>query len=230
MNNLTSSSTLIVLDTETAGSLQSPLIYDFGFVVVKDNKIVDRFNYINKSIYNKVKSGKVSAYYASKIESFYSKAIQENPSIVKNWNYIMKVFNNVIHREMAMGNNVILSAYNIGFDMKAIDATARYTRNGKNLDVIPQIIDIMQIAISTIGQSKKYRKSAPLTDKGNIQSGAEAMYSYITKNPNYIESHTALDDCLIELDILRHCMRYYRKDFNSYIDNVKNLSRTMWLK
>lgn len=44
------------------------------------------------------------------------------------------------------------------------------------------------------------------TEKGNIQTGAESVYRFLTKNKDFIEAHTALDDTLIEVEIFNACM------------------------
>ena len=63
------------------------------------------------------------------------------------------------------------------------------------------------LAASTICQLQKYFnycvKNNLLTSRGNIPTTAEAIYGFITDNPSFNEAHTALDDALIELEILK---------------------------
>ena len=42
-------------------------------------------------------------------------------------------------------------------------------------------------------------------------TSAEAVYAYITKNPDYTEEHTALSDALIEMAIFVKCYSMHKK-------------------
>ena len=42
-----------------------------------------------------------------------------------------------------------------------------------------------------------------ITEKGNISCSAEAVYSYLFKDKDFVEDHTALSDCEIEAKILQ---------------------------
>ena len=42
-------------------------------------------------------------------------------------------------------------------------------------------------------------------------TSAEAVYAYITKNPDYVEEHTALSDALIEMAIFVKCYSMHKK-------------------
>ena len=40
---------------------------------------------------------------------------------------------------------------------------------------------------------------------------AEVIYRYITKNVEFAEEHTGLEDVLIEAEIFKYCMRQHKK-------------------
>lgn len=40
---------------------------------------------------------------------------------------------------------------------------------------------------------------------------AEILYKYITNTPDFIESHTGLEDVMIEYKIFVHCCRQHKK-------------------
>jgi hypothetical protein len=46
-----------------------------------------------------------------------------------------------------------------------------------------------------------------ITPAGNVKTSAEVSYSYLHNLPNFIESHTALDDCYIEADIAKTLLK-----------------------
>ena len=43
------------------------------------------------------------------------------------------------------------------------------------------------------------------------QMKAEVIYRYITGNNTFIESHTGLEDCMIEKEIFAKCCRQHKK-------------------
>ena len=51
------------------------------------------------------------------------------------------------------------------------------------------------------GTSKKF-----ITDADGYKTTAESFYSFLTNNADYNEEHTALEDSLIELEILKACI------------------------
>lgn len=54
-------------------------------------------------------------------------------------------------------------------------------------------------------QRKKFYKF--FTEKGNLKMTAEAIYCYLSNNPNFEESHTALNDCIIEYEIYKYIQK-----------------------
>jgi hypothetical protein len=81
------------------------------------------------------------------------------------------------------------------------------------------IIDIMDLAVNRILNSDKYRHFA--LNNGLITEGiqsfsatAENCYRYIHRNTDFIESHTALDDALIESEILVKILRKGKPEYS----------------
>jgi hypothetical protein len=50
-----------------------------------------------------------------------------------------------------------------------------------------------------------------LTKNGRLSASAENLYRFIIKDPNFIESHTGLEDVQIERQILWYCLRQKKK-------------------
>ena len=54
----------------------------------------------------------------------------------------------------------------------------------------------------TLCKQKTFLMDCEYTAKGNIKTNAEKVFQYITQNFDFIENHTALDDSIIESQIL----------------------------
>jgi len=46
---------------------------------------------------------------------------------------------------------------------------------------------------------------------GNVKTGAEFAYRFCIGDHGFIEDHTALSDCVIEVEILRQCFKTKKK-------------------
>ena len=78
-----------------------------------------------------------------------------------------------------------------------------------------EFIDIYLMALQTICHQKGYakfcRENGFKSRKGTTcATSAEAVYAFITNNPDYIEEHTALADALIEMAIFVRCLRTHK--------------------
>lgn len=73
------------------------------------------------------------------------------------------------------------------------------------------IIDIWDFACSSIFQRPTYKNMALdngwYSPAGNYKTNAECAYRYITQNTDFIESHTAMDDVVIEGEILAYLFK-----------------------
>lgn len=74
------------------------------------------------------------------------------------------------------------------------------------------IIDLWEVACDRIINNQRYKDFCLdndfLTATGlNFKTSAETTYRYMKKDKNFIESHTALDDALIETEILARALR-----------------------
>lgn len=193
----------LILDTETCGSIAQPLIYDIAWVICdRKGHIVGKRNFLVEEILTDWKRMK-SAYYAEKLVTFYAGA-----SITRlPFSSIL----DVLAQDLAYVD--CISAYNLGFDLRAIKCTAKETdQNIDNLFADRNMLDLWLFACSTILQQKSFKKCAAgkpgsKTAKGNWASNAQVAYRYITNNWSFVEQHTALDDCLIEAQILAACFR-----------------------
>lgn len=112
------------------------------------------------------------------------------------------------------GRQIELCAYNLSFDMRVCKSS------GVRIDKFPldRRLCLWGLALGTICQSRKFKQWAldngninPPTKLGNmcLQTSAEAVYSYLTKDPKFIEDHTGFEDAHdVERIILMEIVKY----------------------
>lgn len=200
----------LVLDTECVG-LTNKSVYDIAWRIVdKHNKIYAERSYAVTEV---ITNGTImyDAYYAKKIFSHYIPSLYNHTITMLPWNDIRMIMLDDIKTHDVN----VFSAYNLGFDVSAIRYTNSMFNHGKYLTTKLQLLDLWHLACSSILSQKQYLKlaidSGWVSDKGNIQTSAEKAYAYITGNVNYIESHTALEDVIIETEILHRSLRQKKK-------------------
>lgn len=201
---------IAIVDTETLG-VDKPLVYDFAVTIAdKKGNVYAQKNWIVKEVFEQ-KDRMQSAYYACKLPK-YDVMIAEGTAIVTPWKQVKEEFNAMLEEFDVK----VLSAYNLGFDKRAITYTNKSLgEQGKFLNRVVELWDIWGIASQTIMQHKTFHKIALkenwYTEKGNVLSNAEVAYRYITNELDFIESHTALHDTEIEKDILVRCLQQNKK-------------------
>ena len=68
---------------------------------------------------------------------------------------------------------------------------------------------------------KKWCENHNYMTNGRPRATAEILYRYMTGNNNFIESHTGLEDVLIEKEIFAWCIRQHKKMTKSpYKDKI----------
>ena len=212
----------IVLDTETCPmdkdfegvSPYNMLTYNMGWAVTDKRGITYRTrSYINKDVFFKEKELMNSAYYANKIPQ-YMEQIEKGEIIVASWYEIMKA----LKEDIAEFEVEQIYAHNMRFDYGTTVTTQRWLTKSKYRYVFPkgiEICDTLKMANDVIGKMPTYRKFCEengfLTKTGRLSMTAENLYRFITNDPTFIESHTALEDVLIEKEILAYCYKQHKK-------------------
>lgn len=205
----------IILDTETANTLEEPLFYEIGWMVVdsKGNPYKEK-EYINGDIFYGRYELMNTCYYHEKLPEYINR-IRANEIEVKNTYEIWREFMNDCHEY----NVKFVCAHNMQFDYKATNNTKREITNGKYKYFIPhgvELWDTMRMSEGTICKQKSYirfcNENGYVYGKNkNVRKTAEIIYRYISGNNDFIESHTALDDVRIERVIFQKCMRQHKK-------------------
>lgn len=213
MTNTAMEDTAILIDTETTGAMNFPLIYDFGAIIfnTKTFEVLEKINYFIEDMFLEQQVVMQSAYYKNKFPQYYKKiALRQVP--MKPFAYVRAVVLNAMKKY----NVKTVMAYNCDFDKKATNSTREFLTNKKEKYFFPYGTEyecIWNMACQTIGSSTDFVKWALANNKtkvksGNIETSAEVMYQFLTGNTGFIEEHTALSDCEIELEIYKACMRF----------------------
>lgn len=196
--------TIIVLDTETI-SITKPYIYDLGFIVARLNNETNRYEIIEKSqqiieqIYDNLALF-TTAYYESKRLTYTNLMKGKRAKKIK-YGFALRHLQNTIEKYDVR----VLTAYNAPFDKKALKFTSNFFKYENDFQSF-QWLDIHAIANNFIHLHESYIEYAGKNEwfnpSGYLQTNAEKTYAFLEKNPNYKESHTSLEDCIIELEIL----------------------------
>ena len=204
----------IVLDTETANSVEQPLPYDIGWAVVdRDGNIYETHSYVVADIYIGCRNLMKTAYYADKIPQ-YEKDLKSGKRELKGfWTIRKKFFENIKEYNIKK-----IGAYNMLFDKRALNNDIRYISKSWARYFFPYNVEyfcIWNIACQLLMTRPSYIKFAEKNDfvseKGNLLTNAECCYKYITKQLDFEETHMGLEDVMIETAILAYCYRQHKK-------------------
>lgn len=207
----------IVVDTETTPIEKATdvnafnmLVYDIGWLVVdRKGKIYERKSFIVQEIFFDTEKMS-SAYYAKKLPLYYND--------LKNCLRVVTTFENAINELITDFENYnckAFLAYNASFDVGALQTTSEYLKKNYNFYNLYPFWDLLKMARFVISKRPTYKKFCEsnnyITKKNRVQVKAETVYRYITKNVDFIESHTALEDAIIESEIFAFLNRQHKK-------------------
>ena len=201
---------ILTLDTETADL--SGNVYDVGYIIHdRAGNELARFNALVEEIFTQPKI-MMGAFYAKKLFSHYAPMLDRGEIKMQSWQYII----DRLRSDIVEYNVSTIAAYNIGFDMRAMNNTHRsLTDESKVLESPCKILDIWQFACEVKLNNRNYKRVAEslgwVSPKGNIKTGAEFAYRFCSGDHGFIEDHTALSDCQIEVEILRQCFATKKK-------------------
>ena len=214
---------ILVLDTETANTItdeqgrldmSNVLVYDCGWQVVDTHGTVyESASYVNRDIFVYERDLMQNAYYSSKIP-LYVQEIQTGTRKMVNFFELRQALLETLKK----WNIKEVAAHNARFDCIALNNTQRWVTKSKFRWFFPygiEIWDTMKAAESVILKMPTYQKFCAkygyLTKQGRPRKTAEILYRFISKNPDFQESHTALEDVQIEAQILAYCYKQHKK-------------------
>lgn len=215
---------IIVLDTETCNGistkvgldLSDSLVYDLGFAVVdKKGKVYEFYSFVISEIFFGMKDTMSSAYYANKIPQYIEDINNNKRKVVS----LYEARQTLIDTMKKYHTNTI-AAHNANFDLRALNTTQRYLTKSKYRYFFPFSTEIwctLKMARQTIGKQKSYKLFCEAHNYmtkhkvPQVRLTAEILHRYLTGNELFKESHTGLEDVMIEKDILAHCLRQHKK-------------------
>lgn len=201
----------VFVDTETAGSLTTPFVYDFG---LKSYDGTIQINYaIDEIFFDKTLMD--TAYYREKIPKYYDE-IWDSERIIENFFRTRAE----IHRLFKENKIKRVFAHNARFDVNALNNTCRALSNGKIKFFFPygtEICDTLKMARQVVGKMPTYKKYC--LEHGYMTKHkvprprltAEILYRFISKDESFQEAHTGLKDVEIEQIIYQYIMRQHKK-------------------
>lgn len=212
----------LMVDTETCNGivvndkldLSNSFVYDIGFAVVdKQGNIYTTGSYLIVDIFCGEGDLMSSAYYAEKIPNYW-KDVKEGKRQVTSFYNARLIIKNV----MEQYNITTVVAHNAPFDITALNNTQRWLTKSKYRYFFPfgtEIYCTLAMARSILPNKKGYlnycKREGYITQYGKPRMTAEIIYKYLTGNYDFIESHTGLEDVLIESEIFRYCMNQHGK-------------------
>lgn len=212
----------ICLDTETCNgimegdklNLDNSLVYDLGFAVIdRYGKVYEKYSFVIYEVFFGMQDVMKSAYYAEKIPRYMEQIENGERKIVK-----YQTARNILFDMIEKYNVKAIMAHNMRFDLNALNKTQRYLTKSKYRYYFPRYVEIwdtLAMARDIYGKSPSYKRwciqNDYMTKNNQVRLTAEILYRYITGNDNFIESHTGLEDVLIEKEIFKNCMRQHKK-------------------
>ena len=209
--------TFLIIDTETCGEVEVPLIYDFGYAICtrKGHIKLERRYLVSELFYGRMDLMQ-SCYFKNKLSNYW-KLVQYGNLEVKSIFEIRKT----MLTDMEQYGVDTIGAYNLNFDKRALDNTIVYATSGMYKRFIPKSFNIKNLCIwnlacQTLMNRPTYFKFATnnklFSENGNIKTGAEMCYQYITNNSNFQEEHTSLEDVKIEIQIMTVAFKTHKKN------------------
>lgn len=216
---------IIVIDTETCNGivsktgqldLKDSLVYDLGLAVIdKRGNIYETRSFVIRDTFYGMSDVMKSAYYADKIP-MYHKDVWDGKRKVVSFLEAKLVLRDIMEKYRT---NVIC-AHNALFDYRALNTTQRYLTKSAFRYFFPYNVefwDSLKMARSVMGQMKTYQRFCQENDymtrhkKPQCRFTAEICYKYIINDTNFTESHTGLEDVLIEAQIVAYCIKQHKK-------------------
>ena len=225
---------VLIIDTETANSVEQPMPYDVGYAIVdtETGEILTEKSFVVAEIFFD-KELMAGAYFAEKIPQYW-KDIKSKKRIVKSIFNIRKT----IKADMEKYEVSRIGAYNMGFDNRATRNDIRYISGSLVKWFFPyntEFFCIWNMACSSILNTENYiffaLEHGFVSEHNNIQTSAETAYRYLKNEINFEESHTGLEDVKIEIEImlavLRSGMEYSDKIYSACWQKVQKKRKEM---
>ncbi len=199
--------TFIVLDTETTNSIDDPIMYDIGWAVIdEEEKVLVTRSFVVEEVFMNLEL-MASAYYAEK-RSMYWDDIEDGSRVMAPLFEIRKQLKEDCERY----NVQFICAHNARFDSRSTRLTQRYLTKSAYRYFMPygiEIWDSLKMARKAFANDEAYTAFCDehnyYTARGQKRYTAEILYRFLTGNNDFQESHTGLEDVMIEKEIVFAC-------------------------
>ena len=204
------------LDTETCGDLDNPFIYDLGMAVIdRQGNIYETYNFVIYDVYVGMKELMKTAFYADKLPQ-YEEDLKNGVRKMVRWRTAFYTIRKLLKKYPIRA----VIAHNARFDDGATKNTQRWLTKSKYRNFLPygtEVWDTMKMALDVVAKTPTYKRfceengfmTKHKTPRPQVK--AEVLYKYITGNLDFTESHTGLEDVLIEKEILAYCFSKHQK-------------------
>ena len=214
---------ICVFDTETI-DLEKCFVYNIGFCLfdTETAEIMLKEEYVIEQVWHNTALFE-TAYYANK-KDYYSQCMRGRTIRLEKFGYVtQRMYRLFKEHEVTQAY-----AFNSPFDERVFAFNCEWFKCINPFDNIA-VHDIRAYAVEYIGKTEEYKKACDenqwYTEKGNYGTTAEIFYRYIMNDKDFIESHTALDDSIIETAILLECIKRGAEYGQNY-EVPKSLART----
>lgn len=198
----------IVIDTETANSIDDPIVYDIGFAVVdRTGKVYETHSYAIADVIldDEMMS---TAYYAEKLPQYWDE-IKSGKRLLRHFKTVKMILADVCKQY----DIKVVVAHNARFDYRSLNLTQRYITSSKYRYFFPygiKIWDTLKMSREVLKENEDYAQfcedNGYITKNNQKRFTAEILYRFITGDNEFIEKHKGLDDVLIEKDIFAYCL------------------------
>ena len=213
----------LVIDGETCNTpvidgqldVKNGQVYDLGGAVIDEyGTEKERFSVVNEDVFFRMPNQMNEAYYSEKIPQYLEDMRMGNHKIVDTWG-MYKVVKDLCEKYDIQA----IVAHNSRFDVQALNATIRYQTKSRKRYFLPygvRVIDSLKLAKKVFGTDPQYiafcQENGYMTNHATPRPRltAEVLWRYISKNNDFIESHTGLRDVEIEKEIFTKCLEALR--------------------
>ncbi len=198
----------LMFDTETTNEIDCPFCYDFGYSVIDESgKVYEQGSFVVADVFLD-KELMASAYFADKIPQYWED-IKSGKRLLRRW----KTIRSIVRDVMTYHEIDTVVAHNARFDYTSTATTQRYLTCSKWRYFFPygtKFVCTLKMARATFKEEAYTtfcEENQYLTSYGKPQYTAEVIYRYLTNDTTFVESHTGLEDVVIETQIFVECLK-----------------------
>lgn len=222
----------LIADGESTGLGSRAYLFDFGYVIATRDTILKERSFLVREVLTnpRVMLGALfnddwRAMMGGKLFQDYIPAIHRHEMRLYSWREIVETMRD----DMETYQVDVFSAYNLRFDMGAIQTTQAFVGTpGKVLAYAPDLLCLWEFACQTLCNTPMYHRVAReqgqdtgwITPANNVRTNAEKVYAFLSGDLDFIEAHTALADAQIETEILQRLLAKKKRIPYNVLDHM----------